>query len=150
MKKVMKTENWKLGLSLYLWRWLRPTLNLANNLIPLGLWQLQTMFWDGRICFKMLFLKILRLSGFRIFLSVLFHSITVEGNREFSKNVMSHFKRRNNFDVSCKVWSARQRNNIQQICRRLLAKDLIKVTEFSIKSSFFREILVLTLDKIFL
>ena len=133
----MKTENWKLCLNLCLWRWLRPTLNLANNLIVLGLWQLQTMFWDGRICFKMLFLKILRLSDFRIFLSVLFHSITVKGKREFSKNVMSHFKRMNSFDVSCKVWPAGQRNNIEQICRRLLVKDLIKVTEFSIKLSFF-------------
>ena len=29
------------------------------------------------------FLKILRLSDFRIFLSILFHSITVEGKKEF-------------------------------------------------------------------
>ena len=33
----------------------------------------------------MVFLKILRLSDFRIFLSVLFHSITAEGKKEFLK-----------------------------------------------------------------
>ena len=33
----------------------------------------------------MLFLKIVRLSNFRIFLSILFHSITVEGKKEFLK-----------------------------------------------------------------
>ena len=33
----------------------------------------------------MLFLKILRLSDFRIFLSILFYSITVEGKKELFK-----------------------------------------------------------------
>ena len=49
---------------------------------------------------------------------------------------MSDFKRKNIFDVFCKVQSTRHRNNIE-VCRRLLVKDLIKVTEFSIPSSFF-------------
>ena len=33
----------------------------------------------------MLYLKILRLSDFRIFLSILFHSIAVEGKKDFLK-----------------------------------------------------------------
>ena len=32
------------------------------------------------------------------------------------------------FDVSCKVGSDRLKNNIEEVCRRLLVKDLIKIT----------------------
>ena len=80
----------------------------------------------------MLFLKILRLSYSRIFLSILFQSITVEGKKEFLKKIMSHFKRKNIFDVS-----ARHRNSIEEVGRRLLVKDLMKIREFSMPSSFF-------------
>ena len=132
IKSILKTV-----LKLLFTTWHRPTVNLVNNLIPLGLWQLWTLSWDGRINFKMLFLKILRLSDFWIFLSILFHSITVEGKKEFFKKIMSHFKRRNIFDESCKAWSARHSNNIEQVCMRLLVEDLIEITKFSISSSFF-------------
>ena len=71
--------SWKLFLNLCSRRWLRPTLNLVNNWICLGLWQLSTRFWDDHTNFKMLFLKILGLSDFRI----LFRSVTVEGKKEF-------------------------------------------------------------------
>ena len=71
--------SWKLFLNLCSRRWLRPALNLVNNWICLGLWQLSTLFWDGHTNFKMLFLKILGLSDFRI----LFRSVTVEGKKEF-------------------------------------------------------------------
>ena len=40
---------------------------------------------------------------------------------------MSHFNRRNIFDVSCKVRSARPWDNIEKVCRRLLVKNLIKI-----------------------
>ena len=71
--------SWKLFLNLCSRRWLRPALNLVNSWICLGLWQLSTLFWDDHTNFKMLFLKILRLSDFRI----LFRSVTVEGKKEF-------------------------------------------------------------------
>ena len=41
-------------------------------------------FWDDRIDFKMIFLKILRLSDFRIFFGNL-----LEGKKEFLKNLVS-------------------------------------------------------------
>ena len=63
---------------------------------------------------------------------------------------MCHFKRRNIFDVPCKLRSARQRNNIEKLCRRFLVKDLIKIAKFPIPLLFSREILVLTLGKDFL
>ena len=44
---------------------------------------------------------------------------------------MSHFNRRNIFDVSCKVRSARPRDNIEKVCRRLLVKDLIKISNIN-------------------
>ena len=71
--------SWKLFLNLCSQRWLRPTLNLVNHWICLGLWQLSTLFWNDHANFKMLFLKILGLSDFRI----LFRSVTAEGKKEF-------------------------------------------------------------------
>ena len=41
--------------------------------------------WPYKVFFKVLFLKILRLSDFWIFLSILFHSLAVEGKKEFKK-----------------------------------------------------------------
>ena len=74
IKSILKTV-----LKLVFTKVTRPTLNLVNNWICLGLWQLSTLFWDDHTNFKMLFLKILRLSDFRI----LFRSVTVEGKKEF-------------------------------------------------------------------
>ena len=64
-------------------RWLRPSLSLVSNLIPLGLWHLKILFPEGRINFKSFFLKINKFSELRIFWSSLFHSITTEGKNEF-------------------------------------------------------------------
>ena len=83
------------------------------------------MVYDDRINLKMFFLKILRLSDFRVFFSTLFHSITVGGKKGIFKKIMSHFKRRNIY------------RNIEKVCRRLLVQDLIKIIKFFITSSFF-------------
>ena len=69
------------------WRWLRPSLSLVSNLIPLGLWQLKTLFPEERINFKSFFLKINKFSELRVFWSSLFHSITTEGKNEFWKKL---------------------------------------------------------------
>ena len=45
----------------------------------------------------------------------------------------------NIFDVSCKVWSTRHRNTIEEVCWRLLFKDLIRITEFSMQPFFSRD-----------
>ena len=79
--------SWKLCLNLCSRRWLKPNLNLVNNLTPLGLWQLKTVLPEGRMKFKSIFLKIYKLSELRIFRSSLFHSITVEGKKEFRKKL---------------------------------------------------------------
>ena len=68
-------------------RWLRPSLSLVSNLIPLGLWHLKTMFPEGCINFKNFFLKINKFSELRIFWSSLFHSVTTEGKNEFWKSL---------------------------------------------------------------
>ena len=56
-------------------------------LIPLQLWQLNTLFGDGLINFNKFFLKTLRLAALRRLGSNLFHSITVDGKKEFLKNL---------------------------------------------------------------
>ena len=81
------SESWKLCLNLCSRRWLKPNLNLVNNLTPLGLWQLKTVLPEGRMKFKSVFLKIFKLSELRIFRSSLFHSITAEGKKEFRKKL---------------------------------------------------------------
>ena len=77
------SESWKLCLNLCSWRWLKPNLNLVNNLTHLGLWQLKTVLPEERMKFKSVFLKTLKLSELRIFKSSLFHSIAAEGKKEF-------------------------------------------------------------------
>ena len=54
-------------------------------LIPLQLWQLKTLFGDGRINFDNFFSKTLRLAAFRRLVSSLFHSVTVDGKKIVEK-----------------------------------------------------------------
>ena len=49
---VRLSESWKLCLNLCSQRWLKPNLNLVNNLTLLGLWQLKTVLSEGRMKFK--------------------------------------------------------------------------------------------------
>ena len=80
------SESWKLCLNLCSRRWLKPNLNLVNNLTPLGLWQLKVVLPEGRMKFKSVFLEMFELSELRMFSSSLFHSITAEGKRNFERN----------------------------------------------------------------
>ena len=60
----------------------KPSLTLDRKLIPLGLWELNTLhliIWSNMNCLK--------LSKFRIFVFNLFYSRIEEGKREFSKNL---------------------------------------------------------------
>ena len=79
------SESRKLCLNLCSQRSLRSSLSLVNNLTPLGLSHLKTLFPEGRINFKSFFLKIFRFSELPIFWSSLFHSVATEGKKEFSK-----------------------------------------------------------------
>ena len=77
----------------YVWRWLKPNLNLVHNLTSLGLWQLKTVLPEERMKFKSVFLKIFKLSELRRFRSSLytlnlsrsslFYSINAKGKEEF-------------------------------------------------------------------
>ena len=81
------SESRKPCLNLCSQRWLRPSLSLASNLTPLGLWHLKTLLPERRINFKSFFVKIFKFSGLLIFWSSLFHSITAEGKNEFWKKL---------------------------------------------------------------
>ena len=61
--------------------------------MPLGLWQLKIEFDDALINFKILFLKAEKISEFLIFKSKLFHSMTVDGKKEFLKSLCLPLKR---------------------------------------------------------
>ena len=83
--QIALSESWKLCLNLCSRRWLKPYLNLGNNLTSLGLWQLKTVLPEGLVKFKSVLLKMFKLSELWIFRSSLFHSITAEGKKESRK-----------------------------------------------------------------
>ena len=85
--------SWKLCQNLCSRRWLRPNLSLVITLIPLGLWQLKIEFEDGLVNFTILFLKAEKVLEFLIFKSKLFHSMTVDGKKEFIKNYVYRWRR---------------------------------------------------------
>ena len=85
--------SWKLCLNLCSREWLRPRRSFVRYLIPLQLWQLKTLFGDGLINFNKFFLKTLRLAALRRLGSNLFHSITVDGKKEFLKKLYLVWKR---------------------------------------------------------
>ena len=62
------SQSWKLCLNLCSRRWLKPNLNIVNNLTPLELWQWKTVVPEGRMKFKSLFLKTFKLSELQIFI----------------------------------------------------------------------------------
>ena len=78
--------SWKLCLNLCSRKWLRPGCSLVRYLVPLQLWQLNTLFGDGLINFNKFFLKALRLAALRRLGSNLFHSITVDAKKELLKS----------------------------------------------------------------
>ena len=59
-------------------------------MISLGLWQLKIEPEDGIINFKTLFLKAEKVLECLIFKSKLFHSMTVNGKKEFIKKYVYH------------------------------------------------------------
>ena len=81
------SESWKLCLNLFSQRWLKPNLNLVNNLTLLGLWQLKTVLPEGLMKFKSIFLNIFKFSELGIFRSSSFYSITAEWKKEFWKKL---------------------------------------------------------------
>ena len=81
--------SWKLCLNLCSREWLRPRRSFVRYLIPLQLWQLNTMFGDGLINFNKFFLKTLRLAVLRRLGTNLFHSIIVDGKKFFEKVIFS-------------------------------------------------------------
>ena len=84
--QIRLSESWKLRLNFCSQRWLKPNLNLVNNLTPLGLRQLKTVLPEGHMKFKSVFLKIFNLFELRIFRSSLFHSIPQKEKRNFEIN----------------------------------------------------------------
>ena len=92
------SESWKLCLNLRSRRWLKPNLNLVNNLTPLGLWQLKTVLPEGRMKFKSVLLKIFKLSESRI---------------KILKEIMLYFEQTNIISISCVVCTHRSGNNIE-------------------------------------
>ena len=61
------------------------------------------LFRDGCMNFNILFLKIENFSQFLLFLSTLFHSITVDEKYEFLNKCMFNIGLKNTVDVSCSV-----------------------------------------------
>ena len=51
------SESWESCLNLCSWRWLRPRWSLVRNLIPCGLWHLNTLFGEGLRNFSMVLLS---------------------------------------------------------------------------------------------
>ena len=97
---------------------LRPKLNLVINLIRLRQRQLKTEFENGLINFKILFLKAEKGSEFLNFKSKLFHSMTVDGKKEFIKKVTFTTEEWNAIISSCIICSANSRKYFEEVLRR--------------------------------
>ena len=95
---IPTTANWiksilKIVPKLVLTEGLKPKLNQVINLIRLRQRELKTEFEKGLINFKILFLKAEKVSEFLNFKSKLFHSMTVDGKKEFIKKLCLALKR---------------------------------------------------------
>ena len=95
---IPTTANWiksilKIVPKLVLTEGLKPKLNQVINLIRLRQRELKTEFENGLINFKILFLKAEKVSEFLNFKSKLFHSMTVDGKKEFIKKLCLALKR---------------------------------------------------------
>ena len=97
---------------------LRSKLNLVINLIRLRQRQLKTEFENGLINFKILFLKAEKGSEFLNFKSKLFHSMTVDGKKEFIKKVTFTTEEWNAIISSCIICSANSRKYFEEVLRR--------------------------------
>ena len=62
-----------------------PSLDLVDNLTPLGIWHSKTLLPERRMNFKRVFLNIFKLYELRMFWSNLFHSIIAEGKEGILK-----------------------------------------------------------------
>ena len=96
---IPTTANWiksilKIVPKLVLTEGLKPKLNQVINLIRLRQRELKTEFENGLINFKILFLKAEKVSEFLNFKSKLFHSMTVDGKKEFIKKLCLPLKSR--------------------------------------------------------
>ena len=96
---IPTTANWiksilKIVPKLVLTEGLKPRLNQVINLIRLRQRELKTEFENGLINFKILFLKAEKVSEFLNFKSKLFHSMTVDGKKEFIKKLCLPLKSR--------------------------------------------------------
>ena len=76
VKWILKTM-----FELMLTKMTQPNLNLVNDLTPLGLWKLKIVLPEGRMKFKSVFLKIIKLS------------ITAEEKKEFWKKLCFNLNR---------------------------------------------------------
>ena len=85
--------SWKLCLNLCWRKWLRPRRSLVRYLISLQLRQLNTLFRDSLINFNKFFLKTLRLEVLWRLRSNSFHSIKVDGKKQFLKKLYLVWKR---------------------------------------------------------
>ena len=79
--------SWKPCLNFCSFKWLKPSLILVIRQIPLGLWQLQTEFGDGRRSLRILLLKPEKSSDFLRWGSRLFHSVMVDEKKKFLKKL---------------------------------------------------------------
>ena len=66
--------------------------NRVINFSAFELWQLNILFGEGRIKFRTLFLKVLKLPEFLRSGASLFHSAIVDGKNEFLKNLWRNLK----------------------------------------------------------
>ena len=86
--------------------------SLVRNFIPCGLWHLNALFGNGLKNYNLIFLKVTYVSEFRRLESKLFHSIIVDGKKEFLK-VMIGFKQWNIGAVPSSVRRVPSRSSIE-------------------------------------
>ena len=87
---------------------------------------MKTLFPEGRINFKRLFLKTFKLSELRTFRSNLFLSMTTEGKKIILTKIMFCFKLRNVISISFVISTYGNGNNVRKVFRRMTFINFIE------------------------
>ena len=99
---------------------------------------MKTLLPEGRMNPERLFCKIFKLSDLRMFRFNIFHSMTAEGKKGFSKKVMFYFELKNIVSIFCVICTQGNKNNVKKVFWSLTFIKFIEVAKFPVPSSFFK------------
>ena len=115
--QIVLSKSWKPCSNLCSRRWLKPSLNLACNLTPLGWWQLKTLLPEGGTNFKRLFWKYSNFLSYE-YLGPVFPFNDRRREKGILNKVMFYFELRNVVSISY-ILSIHGNGNVKKVFWRI-------------------------------